>query len=86
MDDNYGAMVERRGGGGPNYSEKTLSQCHFVLPQILHELTRDRSRDTAVRGRRVPAMFVTRPLKTKIIIMIFKVALVPRSRHTPYRL
>ena len=65
VDVQYGALVELYWTGGKeNYSEKHLSQCDFVQQKIPYGLARDRTRASALRGRRLTAWAMARPQKT----------------------
>jgi hypothetical protein len=56
-----GAPVEWNWQEKTDNSEKNLSQCQFVHQKISHGLTRDRTRGSAVGGRRLTAWAMARP-------------------------
>jgi hypothetical protein len=47
--------------GKPKYSEKNLSQCHFVYHKSHIDRLRYRTRSSEVRGRRLTAWAMARP-------------------------
>jgi hypothetical protein len=48
--------------GKPKYSERNQSQCHFVHHKSHMDRPQDRTRDSAVRGRRLTARAMAQPL------------------------